>query len=1454
MEPETNALGPRIAKLTGSNYRPWSLQIKRYLQARELWMVVEKGPLEGTVAVPIEQPIGTGSSSVSVVAGSGDEPVATGSSGRGPPRRKRDTEPEDPTGGIQKGISESQDAINRLLSPVRDARAATAIMEACSQEALQHIVDLETAKEQWEHLKSLYLPVGTAQLSRKLQAFGDYQPQKGASIAVIARELSNLQFDIGAISPIERPTTNAKIGKLFRVLRGLNSAHYGPMILQLELSGSNKEWETVVAYCTEFELQLKELQGSVGKRPPIEQALQAESPGGKKPKKGGFKNGFSGTCYNCEQKGHMARECPKKKVLGNSGPKKDPSTGPLPTPGGRSGLSPQREDAKTACEEVWVTAIGQQPVESEGRSHLEACNFSAETPKQPLSWLVDSGCSKHMTPYKSAFKEYSRLEVPTEVNTASGAKLLGVGIGSVTVRVAVGGSIKPITITGVLYVPGLAGSLISVLQLQDRGFSVCTEPAPGKSLVLSFRGKTVGYAARIGKSYRLVTEGLEPEEAYMADALGEVSPELLHRRMGHLSHSSLKGLDSVTTGLTGPIKPMEDTCTACILAKAVKVINRAQPERTSEVLGRVIVDWWGPFSVPSLGGATMMLVACDEASRKLWLRFGARRDFLALFQSLQAELERETNLKMKVVRSDNAPEFKATAAILAPIGLKWEFSSLYFQEQVGTPERLNRVLITLSRAMLMACNLPLKFWAEAASTVAYIRNRTPVGPEGKTPEEAYSGKKPYIGHMRVWGCLAYARVPKENRENKLEPVAIQCIFIGYRPTKRQYRLYNPQAQEVIVATAPKFEEDKLLKWNWGSDTVTGDLVLPWEAWEAVQTPIHIGEKRPDSWNLLPEGDTIIVDSGESRESSDPREAEQALEGVPIAESLGELEGAAEEALPGAEREPTEPEQAWVTELQSELFSNEEAYITLEGPIVLPKNAAEAYSDPIHGAEWRAATEVEVTKLQALNTWEVVNLPPGSAAVGCRLVFAVKYTPTGLIDRYKVRVVAQGFSQQPEIDFLETFSPALRQESLRVLLALAVVEDLEILQCDVVSAYPRAQLHATVYVKPPEPLKELLGLGGSQKVFRLNTALYGLKQSGREWYIEACRGLKQLGFEPLFSEPSILINPSKGQIIGLYVDDMLVLGKNRQAVQATVNAIGRLWEIKDLGDVKVILGLRVQRNRLKRTLKIDQTLYIQALLQRFKLQEATPTTLPMVGRESLGKALKEEPRCDQALYQSAIGGLSWVYRGTRLDIAYPVNQLASYCSDPSVRHWNAALRVMRYLKGSINYSLEFGTPGLHGLELQGFCDADYAGDADSRLSTTGALFLLGGAPAVWVSVKQRCVAQSTGESEYIAACDASKIGMWLRGLLRELQRGQYLGKSLQVKLFSDNTACIAMAKDPIAHAKTKHIEVRYHYIRQLVAYGKLSIEHIGTEEMLADILTKPLAITAFTRCISGFLRP
>ena len=285
---------------------------------------------------------------------------------------------------------------------------------------------------------------------------------------------------------------------------------------------------------------------------------------------------------------------------------------------------------------------------------------------------------------------------------------------------------------------------------------------------------------------------------------------------------------------------------------------------------------------------------------------------------------------------------------------------------------------------------------------------------------------------------------------------------------------------------------------------------------------------------------------------------------------------------------------------------------------MPKTEAEALIDPL----WKAAIEEELTKLQALGTWKYTELPKGRKTVGCKWVFTVKYTPTGLIDRYKARLVAQGFSQRLGDDYLETFSPTIRAESLRVLLAIGALEDLEIRQVDVVSAYPRAQLHAVVYMRPPKALRVPKGT-----VLLLEKPLYGLKQSGREWYIEACRGLKTLGFRPCYSDPSIFITEDRSLIIGLYVDDILVVGKDLRATNAVIQGIREIWEIKDLGDVDVILGLKILRDRVQGTLKVNQTAYIQGLIDRFRLQGGKPIGLPVGDRNTLVQGTIDELQVD-----------------------------------------------------------------------------------------------------------------------------------------------------------------------------------------------------------------------------------
>jgi hypothetical protein len=211
---------------------------------------------------------------------------------------------------------------------------------------------------------------------------------------------------------------------------------------------------------------------------------------------------------------------------------------------------------------------------------------------------------------------------------------------------------------------------------------------------------------------------------------------------------------------------------------------------------------------------------------------------------------------------------------------------------------------------------------------------------------------------------------------------------------------------------------------------------------------------------------------------------------------------------------------------------------------------------------------------------------------------------------------------------------------------------------------------------------------------------------------------------------------------------------------------------------------------------------------------------------------------------------WVARGTRPDITYTVGQLSQHYSAPTIRHWNSVLRVFRYLKGTTTYGIQYRDRG--SIRLLGYCDADYTGDSRDRRSVTGHLYLLIGGPVSWTSTKQRCVCQSTIESEYIALSEASKQGQWLRALLRELQWSEYLGDNLEVPIYSDNQGCIALARDPIAHSRTKHIDVRYHYIRELVAFGKTTIEYCPTGDILADLLTKPLPMTAYKHCIQGLL--
>jgi hypothetical protein len=421
------------------------------------------------------------------------------------------------------------------------------------------------------------------------------------------------------------------------------------------------------------------------------------------------------------------------------------------------------------------------------------------------------------------------------------------------------------------------------------------------------------------------------------------------------------------------------------------------------------------------------------------------------------------------------------------------------------------------------------------------------------------------------------------------------------------------------------------------------------------------------------------------------------------------------------------------------------------------------------------------------------------------------------------------------------------EKRMLILAIACAEDLEVHQADVKTAYARVVLHAEIYICEIDGLTLPAG-----KVLRVRKAPYGLKQLGREWYIEACNTLEKFDLRPTFNDPSAFVNQDKSLVVGLYVDDMLIAARSLEAVDAFKKDFGAIHSLKDLGKVHKCLGLTITRDRAKRILYISQESITRKLVDEYLSPGDYTCPTPVSNRESLTKAKSNEPRADAAQFQRAIGSLMSLQRCTRPDITFIVCRLAQFCTDPTVRHWNALIRVLRYLKGTLNYCIRYGNYGRFEVALGGFSDSDYAGDPEDRLSTYRHIFTLCRGPISWTSKKQRSISTSTTEAEYVALCQAGKQAVWARGLLRELGYTDLLEKQFTVPISCDNESAIKLAENPENHARSKHIDVQFHYIRQLVAYNYIQIEFCLSTHMVADVLTKPLSKRLFGNCVRGIL--
>lgn len=1073
-------------------------------------------------------------------------------------------------------------------------------------------------------------------------------------------------------------------------------------------------------------------------------------------------------CHYCGKPGHIKRNC---RILAaderktNSGSKYKSDTKPKAQANKATARKPEDDSSSNSdCSALVV-------------SHALSANATS-------NWIVDSGATCHMCNDKTLFSNLESLDKPQEVSLGDGHTSKATAQGVILLEMKLpGGKTRECKLVDVLYVPKLSYSLLSVSKAAESGKTTKFDETGCQ--ILGKSCKVIAAATRVGSLYYLDCV-VKPQVN-----VAQCKEVLWHRRYGHLGTQNLQKLarDKLVDNFDFDTSKDIDFCETCVEGKHHRSPFKSNGvTRAKKPLGLVHSDVCGKIGTKSLGGANYFLTFIDDKTHYVWVYVLKTKDeVFKCFLEWKTQAEKFSGHQLKVFRTDNGGEYtsKEFENYLKSEGVRHELTVPKTPEQNGVAERLNRTLVEAVRSMLIDANLPHKFWAEALSTAVYLKNRSPTqAVKGVTPFEAWKNMRPKVGHLRVFGCDAFAHIPKDER-HKLDAKARKGIFLGYGEQTKGYRLYDTTRGRVFYSRDVRFNETKLEKVKKTTEPDT-ELLVELDLSNDGETSSKDAE---DIQEELPTDDTTeptLRRSGRERRAPDYYGVE--------ANIVGELQN-----------EPT----------------------SIEDVLQSPKRD-----------KWMNAMEQEIKSLKEHKVWKLVELPKNRKTVGCKWVYKLKSGPDGTIERYKARLVAQGFSQKYGTDYDETFCPVVRLESLRTMIALAVQHGLKLHQVDVTTAFLNGELKEEVYMRQPEGF---VTKGQEHLVCKLEKSIYGLKQSPRCWNAVLDDQLRDMGFVQSASDPCVY-KDSGGEmfLIGVYVDDIILAGENDKKINDVKRALGAKFNIKDMGKLHYFLGMKIIQDKKTGNVWIGQPAYVESILKKFGMDNSKPVGTPIDPNTKLTKATDDEQSIDQQLYQSAIGSLLYLSGGTRPDITFSVSNLAKFSAKPSKHHWAAIKRVMRYLKGTINFGILYSKQ--EPKDFVAYSDADWAGDHDDRKSTSGYLFQMSGGAVSWRSKKQSSVALSTAEAEYIALASTAQEAVWLKQLTTELGSGS----TEATTIFEDNQAAISMSKNPQYHGRAKHISIKYHFIREQVNDGTVTLKYCPTQDMVADMLTKGLHRDQFAK--------
>lgn len=941
--------------------------------------------------------------------------------------------------------------------------------------------------------------------------------------------------------------------------------------------------------------------------------------------------------------------------------------------------------------------------------------------------------------------------------------------------------------------------------------------------------------------------------AMHTSASDKSTARLWHLRLGHSHPDSVIKFLNVHKNISLCRKDFS-SCDSCEMGKLSQSPATSSFHRAPGVLHLIHSDILGPIHPPTASGARYILTFIDDYTRHntidlLKCKSGA----FEKFKEYKSLMENRMSAKIVKLKSDRGGEYSSNEFLkfMKENGIQIERGPADRPQANSVSERFNRTILSKIRSQLIESGLPLHLWGEAAVYSSLQINCTPTKSldfgiplqrlEDLTPTHFH----PFdVDRLKPFGSLSFALEKK--RISKVGPLARRFIFVGLESNARAARLWDKASSRILVTGDLSHREDIFpAKDPTHSPSVTQCLILPDLSDQTFSTPtmnstspLHDDNREDSQRSVLPETVPTSPSTVDTAGAGTHQETVQSSLPDRSHSSSGSDLNEPTPATPVA-IEPTQPPLRR-TERISRMPDRLGFAATLGRDSDHP-----TFQEAMNSADskaWRAAMKDKYDSLMEHSVGTLVDPPPNVNIIGGMWIFNRKRDEFNRIVRFKARWVVFGNHQIKGVDYMETYASVGKIDSLRIMLGIGVSRGMRVRQFDVVTAFLNGDMEDSVYTiqvrgfqDPTQP----------NRVWKLNQSLYGTKQAARRWQQHFGRSVAEFNLRPTSSDSAVYVlkNDLRLLLIHLHVDDALIFTNSEDLFQKFKSFINSKYKLKWTESPSLYLGIKLHFSGDGKCIQISQPQYIETTLDRFAMTNCKVANTPFPSKTVLAPGSVEEVEAARDIpYQELVGSLQWITCCTCPDIAYAVSQLSKFNSAYTLEHWTIAKHVLQYLWGTATLGISY-TAG--DILPQVDSDSNFSQCPTTRRSISGYVVMISGGAACWKSQQQSVVALSTTEAEYIAAAECSKHTSWVRSFLFDI----FHPVETPIPFHVDNTSAIFTATGEGIKSRSKHIDRRHHFIRDMVQLNLIQVKHVPTELMLADHLTKPLALAQFKAALS-----